>query len=92
MKTYLCSLYNSTTGHYSAPLLFETKEQAVTSFSSEILAPQSELANIKDTLSIFCVGRYEHTSGKLSPYLFKKLLLKGSEILLPSPSTEKESN
>lgn len=83
MKTYVCALFNSTTGHYSPPLIFDTKENAMNSFVNEIRAPKSELANIKDRLSIFVIGRYEHTTGKLSPYLFKKLLMKGSEVNLP---------
>lgn len=89
MKTFLCSMYNSTTGHYSMPLIFETKEQAVTVFINEIKAPNSELFNIKDTLSLFCVGRFEHTSGKLHPYLFKKLLIAGKEVITESIQTTK---
>jgi len=81
MKTFLCSLYNSSTGHYSPPLLFETKEQAATTFVNEIQAPNSELFNIKDRLTIYAIGRYDYTSGKISPYLFKKLILNGSEVL-----------
>lgn len=89
MKTFLCCLYNSSTGHHSQPIPFETKEQAATTFVNEISAPNSELFNIKDSLSIFAIGRYEHTSGKLYPYLFKKLLLKGTEITVPQPVTPK---
>lgn len=91
MKTFLCALYNETTGHYSPPMPFETKEQAVTMFINETTASESELFNIKDRLSIFCIGRYEHTSGKLHPYLFKKLLIKGTEVSVPSTLSKKEN-
>jgi hypothetical protein len=93
MKTFLFSLYNQTTGHYSPPLLFETKEQAATTFINEVQAPNSDLFPIKHNLSIFCIGRFEHTSGKISPYLFKKLILKGTEVSALKPiNSEKESN
>lgn len=91
MKSIICTLYNKTTGHYSVPLVFENKEQAVSTFINEIQAPNSELANIKDTLSIFATGMFEHTSGTLHPFLFKRkqLLISGKEVTLNTP---KESN
>jgi len=72
-------------------MVFETKEQAVTTFINEIQAPNSELANIKDTLSIFATGEFEHKTGSLYPYPFKrkKLLLSGKEVQLTS---QKEKN
>lgn len=91
MKTVLCCLYNKTTGHHSVPLVFETKEQAVTNFISEIQAPNSELANIKDTLSIYAIGTYEHTTGSISSHLKKKLLLHGKEVNLPPQKPELSS-
>lgn len=91
MKTFLCALFNQSTGHYSPPLLFETKEQAMTSFINEIQNPKSEMANIKNNLRIFVLGRYDHTSGKMHPYLFKKLLISGTEVIIPETSTQKEN-
>lgn len=91
MKTFLCVIYNSATGHHSPPLIFETKEQAMTTLIAEVQAPNSELANIKDQLSVHVIGRFDHKSGRVSPYLFKKLLISGSEITLTKSSTEKES-
>lgn len=99
MKTFVVSLFNSHTGHYSPPLVFDTKEQAVNSFIGEIQNPQSEIANIKDRLTIFLIGRFDHQSGKIHSYIFKKLLIKGTEvltnvqqaeILFPSGSPERE--
>lgn len=90
MRSLICTLYNSTTGHHSVPLVFENKEQAVHTFISEIQAPNSELANIKDTLSIFATGHFDHKTGSLHPFFFskKQLLLAGKEVkLLPSSET-----
>lgn len=89
MKTYLCCIYNSTTGHYSAPIPWDTLENAMNTFVSEIQSPNSEMANIKDRLTVFTIGRYEHTTGKISPYLFKKLLIKGTEVTLTQLTSEK---
>lgn len=72
-------------------MVFETKEQAATTFINEIQAPNSELANIKDTLSIFAIGEYEHKKGTIHPYLFgKKTILHGTEVTIqPNLSSAK---
>ena len=65
-------------------MVFDTKEIAVTTFINEIKAPNSELANIKDTLEIYCTGQFDHKTGIIHPFLFRKkyLLLKGLEVKL----------
>lgn len=92
MQTILCTLYNQTTGHYSFPLPFENKETAVSTFISEIQAPNSEMANIKDTLAIYSIGKFDHKTGLISTSSFKKkqLLLSGKEVLL-KPTITKEA-
>lgn len=84
MKTFITTLYNSQTGHHSPPMLFETKEQAVSTFIHEIQMPDSELLNIKDRLHIKVIGRFEHTTGRITPYLFPKLLISGAEVTAPN--------
>lgn len=74
MQTFLCAIYNSKTGHFSPPLIFNSKEHAVTSFIAELNSEKSELKPLEDSLKLFCLGRYDVTSAKLNPYLFKKLL------------------
>lgn len=92
MKTLLCCLHNTSTGHYSQPLIFETKEQAVTTFMNEIRADKSELANIKDTLSIYHVGHFDHKTGIPETLRFrrKKLLMHGKEVLLKTESQKRD--
>lgn len=88
MKSIICSLYNKTTGHYSVPLVFENKEQAVHTFISEIQAEKSELANIKDALSIYAIGTFDHKAGRIQGSLKTKksqLLISGKEVTLNTP-------
>lgn len=90
MKSIICTLYNSTTGHHSPPIVFETKQQAITHFINEIQSPNSELANIKDTLTIYSIGDYDHKTGKVSQYFLNrlKLLITGKEVTLNTPKGE----
>lgn len=82
MKTYLCAMFNKNTGHFSPPLLFNTLEIAKDVFIKEIQMENSEIAQIKDALSIYAIGRYEVTSGKVTGYWSKKLILNGCDVKL----------
>lgn len=73
MNTYLIAMYNTKTGHYTPPLLFETVEKA-TSHMIEELQSSPELGAMRSYLKLFCIGRYDVTTAKIKPYLFKKLL------------------
>lgn len=84
MITTVVTLFNKNTGHYSYPLIMENKEQAKSHFINEIQMPDSEMANIKDSLELYAVGTFDHKTGEIKGYYFKKseLLIKGSEVQL----------
>lgn len=86
-KIYLCAMYNTTTERYSVPLAFQSPEEASESFHSE-LSRSNDLRTIKDHIRIFCLGRYCTESANLKPYMFKKLILDGSQLELPPLSTD----
>lgn len=90
MKSLLTCLVNSQTGHHSPPIMFETKEMAVTTFIHEVQTTNSELANIKDSLAIYAIGYFDHKTGKISQKLFnhKQLLISGSEVVIPTSQKE----
>ena len=93
MQTFLCAIFNKKTGHFSPPLLFNTKELAVSTFLTELAMPNSELAPLRDSLEIYCLGRYDVINGKIRPYLFKKLLWNdSSSVNIPIPRTLDGSN
>lgn len=73
-------MFNKNTGQFSPPLLFNTLEIAKDVFIKEIQMENSEIARIKDSISIYAIGRYEVTSGKISGYWNKKLIIQGSDV------------
>ncbi len=89
MNQAICTIYDSKAEAYHTPLFFQSKGQAVRSFSDAVNEPtqKSEIARHPEDFTLFIIGTFDERNGKLIAFPQPVSLALGqnlqSEILLP---------
>lgn len=84
------SMYDEKAEAFNRPFIFSTHGQATRAFSDGLHDPQSNLAKHYEDYSLYCIGEFNESTGKVDAIVPPELVCRASEFVIEKEKVKEE--